>query len=455
MRSPVVAALLIGAMLISACGLRLPGEPSTPAAVTGDPAHQIEVSFTQVGNTLSVRLRNPNPDVGLVRSPFELAMIDKTGAVIATAGQGGIPGTPVNTIYQLPPGGDYGLDTPIVPYGKTVASVELTVLGKWFRWDSVNPPIVTVTDANVFPDTGYSGPSVTGRLMLDKDGPLNVAVVAFVKTSAGTLVSDVFVDCTQTGQRRTFQTRSFADARGPYELDKVVAYATVKGAGPQFDPTCSSAPGASPPVASGPGTSLTTTESPAGSCSVNVAGCDGYDECHPVVTGKIDCFPEDESCSKPGNTFPWCSSPPTTASTWDVSGTSTGGTGKLVAVRLGPRDGYDRLVLEFLDGVPSYKIGYRPLPAHADGSGDEIPLPGANALVQITMTGATGSGWDGGPRTYLGPSTLSADTAVVTEAKAAGDFEAVLNWVVGLRSQVPFRVTVLNDPARLVVDFQR
>ena len=47
-----------------------------------------------------------------------------------------------------------------------------------------------------------------------------------------------------------------------------------------------------------------------GSCSVNIPGCEGYGECHPVATGKVDCFPENESCSKPGNTFPWCA--PTT-----------------------------------------------------------------------------------------------------------------------------------------------
>ena len=144
-----------------------------------------------------------------------------------------------------------------------------------------------------------------------------------------------------------------------------------------------------------------------------------------------------------------------TTSTSDVSGASTGGTGKLVAVRLGPRDGYDRLVFEFLDGVPSYKIGYRPLPAQSDGSGEEIPLPGASALVQVILTGATGSGWGGGQRTYFGPSTVTANTAVVTDAKAAGDFEAVLTWVVGLRSKVPFSATVLDSPPRLVIDFQR
>ena len=83
-----------------------------------------------------------------------------------------------------------------------------------------------------------------------------------------------------------------------------------------------------------------------------------------------------------------------------------------------------------------------------------IPLPGANALVQITMKGATGSGCGGGPRTYFGPQAVTADTAVVTEAKAAGDFEAVLTWVVGLRSEVPFNVLVLDGPPRLVIDFR-
>ncbi|GAB3038756.1 protein kinase domain-containing protein [Mycobacterium bourgelatii] len=213
--------------------------PPGSAGIAADTAHDVEVvGFVQVGDSLNVRLKNPNPDVGLVRSPFELAMIEQGGAVLATEGQGGLPGAAVNTIYQLPPGGEYGLEAR-VPSGKTVASVQLTVLGRWLRWDTVNPPTVTLTDAAVGADTGFGGPSVTGRLTLDKDGPLNVVVKAFVRTSAGTVVSDVFVDCVKTGQQRTFQARSFAEARGPYELDKIVAYATsVKGAGPQYTPQC-------------------------------------------------------------------------------------------------------------------------------------------------------------------------------------------------------------------------
>ncbi|MGV0836149.1 hypothetical protein ABQE92_11250 [Mycolicibacterium thermoresistibile] len=73
--------------------------------------------------------------------------------------------------------------------------------------------------------------------------------------------------------------------------------------------------------------------------------------------------------------------------------------------------------------------------------------------MRIALSAATASGWTTGERTYFGPSTVTADTAVITEAKEAGDFEAVLTWVVGLRAQVPFRVLVLEGPPRLVVDF--
>lgn len=140
------------------------------------------------------------------------------------------------------------------------------------------------------------------------------------------------------------------------------------------------------------------------------------------------------------------------AGTADVHTDPSGDIAHLAAVRLAGQDGYDRLVLEFTDRVPGYTVGYRPLPAHQDASGFEIPLPGAGALLQLSLTPATADGWAGGPRTYSGPATLTADTASVTEVKSAGDFEAVLTWVAGVRTQVPFRVQVLDSPPRLVVD---
>jgi len=57
---------------------------------------------------------------------------------------------------------------------------------------------------------------------------------------------------------------------------------------------------------------------------------------------------------------------------------------------------------------------------------------------------------------YKGPKRLDASGAgatVVQEVVRTGDFEAVLNWAIGLEAKVPFRVTTATSPARLIVDF--
>jgi hypothetical protein len=127
--------------------------------------------------------------------------------------------------------------------------------------------------------------------------------------------------------------------------------------------------------------------------------------------------------------------------------------GHLNGVRLARQENYDRLVFEFADQVPGYTVGYRPLPATADGSGAPIPLPGATDMVLITLTPARAHRDENGTPTYTGPPTVKGNSVKVTEAKAAGDFEGHVTWVAGLRSKVPFRVLVLSGPPRLVVDF--
>lgn len=140
------------------------------------------------------------------------------------------------------------------------------------------------------------------------------------------------------------------------------------------------------------------------------------------------------------------------AGTADVHADPTGDMAHLDDVRLAAEDNYDRLVLQFTDRVPGYTIGYQPPPAREDASGFDIPLPGATTVLHVSLTPATAAGWGGGPPTYSGPRTLTADTTSVTEVKSAGDFEAVLTWVMGVRAREPFRVQVLDGPPRLVVD---
>jgi hypothetical protein len=70
------------------------------------------------------------------------------------------------------------------------------------------------------------------------------------------------------------------------------------------------------------------------------------------------------------------------------------------------------------------------------------------------MRSASGYDSDLSTPTYSGANEVSAKTLQVTQAKAAGDFEAVLNWAVGLKTKVPFKVSIMNNPPRLVIDFQ-
>ncbi len=127
-------------------------------------------------------------------------------------------------------------------------------------------------------------------------------------------------------------------------------------------------------------------------------------------------------------------------STTDVSASDSGAYAHLSDVRVGQHDRFDRVVFAFTDVVPGYRIGYRSLPLHHDPSALEIPLPGATAGLPVVFSPATAAGWTDDPRTYFGPETVTGDTAVVTQATAAGDFERMLSWAIGRNPtrSVPF-----------------
>jgi hypothetical protein len=133
-------------------------------------------------------------------------------------------------------------------------------------------------------------------------------------------------------------------------------------------------------------------------------------------------------------------------------------TALLERVALARNEGYDRIVFQFTNGVPGYRVEYVEPPLSEDGSGDPVEIEG-DAFVQIRMEPA--SGFDvstgEGELVYDGPRRISgedAGTSVVREAVRTGDFEAVLTWAVGLSDRVDFRVLTLDDPPRLVVDFR-
>ena len=130
-------------------------------------------------------------------------------------------------------------------------------------------------------------------------------------------------------------------------------------------------------------------------------------------------------------------------------------TALLERVAVAGHDGYDRVVFQFRNGLPGYRVEYAEPPLREDGSGNVVNLEG-NAFLVVRMEPA--SGFDltvpEGKLVYTGPRRIAGDsTTVIRELVRTGDFEAVLTWAVGLEARVPFRVLTLDDPARLVVDF--
>lgn len=199
-----------------------------PTATPPPPPMDVEVlGIAQAGTELTIRLKNPNADVGLVRSPFEMAILDADGTILAVKGTEGVEGALCCTIYQLPPLAEYAMTQPL--FEGQAASVELTVLGDWVTWSDLEPSTVTVSGAAVQPDRGFSGPVVIGRLEIDHAGPLNVYVAALVETPQGIFAATDVVDCVKAGPARAFEVTSFAEARGPYTLLEVQAYATRVG----------------------------------------------------------------------------------------------------------------------------------------------------------------------------------------------------------------------------------
>ena len=134
-------------------------------------------------------------------------------------------------------------------------------------------------------------------------------------------------------------------------------------------------------------------------------------------------------------------------------------TALLERIDLGRHDGFDRVVFRFRGSdVPGYRVGFVDRPLKEDGSGADVPIHG-DAVLGVRLEPASGFDLDQGEGTlvYTGPKRIEGAPSgmqVVTELARTGDFEAVLNWAIGLEHASDFRVLRLDSPARLVVDVE-
>ena len=121
-------------------------------------------------------------------------------------------------------------------------------------------------------------------------------------------------------------------------------------------------------------------------------------------------------------------------------------------VRIGRHDTFDRVVYEFGGkGVPGWKVRYVDRVA-TQGKGDDVPVSG-ESILHVIISGVAYPE-PGGVKEYNGPDPLVEPTArVVTEVHMLGTFEGDTQSAIGTRTDKPgFRVTVLDNPTRLVID---
>ncbi|MDQ3605067.1 MAG: hypothetical protein M3418_02590 [Gemmatimonadota bacterium] len=153
---------------------------------------------------------------------------------------------------------------------------------------------------------------------------------------------------------------------------------------------------------------------------------------------------------EPGDTFP-----ETFRGTAGIVAESRSGIGPAILqeVRTASHTGFDRVVFEF-DGisVPGYHIEYVDRPVRECGSGHTVPVAGDGWLrVRLEPTRA---------HEFIGERAevtvenrdRSYDYPILKQLTLICDFEAQVEWVLGVSSPNRFRVIELHEPARLVVD---
>jgi hypothetical protein len=128
--------------------------------------------------------------------------------------------------------------------------------------------------------------------------------------------------------------------------------------------------------------------------------------------------------------------------------------GMLDDVRVGahPEEGgWDRIVFEFSDILPAGEVKYV-TSATQCGSGEAVTLPG-DAILQVSFTGAQAH-TDAG-QSSLSSTQITGPGNVILESHQICDFEGHVTWAIGLKSEQRFKVTMLQNPTRVVIDIKQ
>jgi hypothetical protein len=122
---------------------------------------------------------------------------------------------------------------------------------------------------------------------------------------------------------------------------------------------------------------------------------------------------------------------------------------RLTDVRHGTHPGYDRVAFTFSGPAPGVRARYVPALVQ-DGSGAVVPVAG-RAVLELLFEPAVEHD-DTGRLTWSGARSIRPGWPALQEIRAAGDYEGVLQFGLGLNERAGFRVLRLTAPTRVVVD---
>ena len=126
-----------------------------------------------------------------------------------------------------------------------------------------------------------------------------------------------------------------------------------------------------------------------------------------------------------------------------------GETATLQALRVAKNDGFDRVVFEFQERVPGYRLQYVDKPVRGCGAGDLRHIAG-DSWLEVRFSPASAHTESGEPS--LRTRELRPALSSIREIERTCDFDGVVTWVVGTPSPRRYRAYELSAPPRLVVE---
>jgi hypothetical protein len=137
----------------------------------------------------------------------------------------------------------------------------------------------------------------------------------------------------------------------------------------------------------------------------------------------------------------------------DTSATSSGALLSPTDLRFGKHDGYDRLVLDLKgNGQPGWRAEYVTDPTQ-QAAGEPVYLVGG-AYLMILVQGMIYP-TEPGALPYEGPTRITPTGSEGIKDVVFGSlFEGTQEIFVGVASKEPFRVFLLENPTRIVIDVQ-